>query len=436
MGKTTRKVSGRAGDTTPRRARRQALDVENARRPHLIIAGAGMVGLSLALALDQASQGAFAITLVDPVFGSARRADGRSSAIAAGARRMLTQLGAWPQGAQPIVDMIVTDSRLEDGVRPVFLNFAGEAAEGEPFAHMMENEALMAQLERALARSGIAKIAASIIKDERNAGRAALTLDDGQTLTADVILACDGARSRLREAAGIRLVGWDYDQSGIVATLIHQEPHGGRAEEHFLEAGPFAILPLADDSDGQHRSSLVWTEKSAEARRLVELDDEAFHAALIERFGRHLGEVRLAGKRSAYPLAMKMARRFVAQRLALVGDAAHIIHPIAGQGLNLGFRDAAALCQVLIEAFRLGEDIGALDVLERYERWRRFDTVAMGLTTDGLNRLFSNDIGPLRALRDLGLGIVDRLPRLKSAFIANAAGLVGDIPKLMRGEAI
>jgi 2-octaprenyl-6-methoxyphenol hydroxylase len=232
------------------------------------------------------------------------------------------------------------------------------------------------------------------------------------------------------------MVGWDYGQSGIVTTITHERPHGGRAEEHFLPAGPFALLPLTDDTQGRHRSSLVWTEKTSIAERLVAGSDADFLAGLTERAGHHLGEIGLAGARRAYPLGLKLARSFVAPRLALVGDAAHVIHPIAGQGLNMGFRDVAALAEVVVDAVRLGQDPGAADVLARYERWRRFDTTMMGVATDGLNRLFSNDVGVVRGVRDLGLGLVDRVPGLKRFFIRNAAGLVGDLPKLLRGEMV
>ena len=231
--------------------------------------------------------------------------------------------------------------------------------------------------------------------------------------------------------AGIKTVHWDYGQSGIVCTVAHERPHHGRAEEHFLPAGPFAILPL----DG-NRSSIVWTERTADAERLVAGDELVFEIELEQRFGLKLGEIRVEGKPRAWPLGLTLARAFVAPRFALAGDAAHGIHPIAGQGLNLGFKDAAALAETVVEADRLGQDIGALDVLERYQRWRRFDTVQMGVTTDVLNRLFSNDIGPLRVMRDIGLGLVDRMPRLKDYFIRQASGLSGDTPRLLKGEAI
>jgi 2-octaprenyl-6-methoxyphenol hydroxylase len=231
--------------------------------------------------------------------------------------------------------------------------------------------------------------------------------------------------------AGIKTVDVDYGQSGIVCTIQHERPHNGRAEEHFLPAGPFAILPLTGD-----RSSIVWTERTDDANRLVASDDLVFEMELEQRFGLKLGEIRVEDKPRAWPLGLKLARAFVEPRFALVGDAAHGIHPIAGQGLNLGFKDVAALAETVVEADRLGQDIGALDVLERYQRWRRFDTVQMGVTTDILNRMFSNDFGPLRTIRDVGLGLVDRMPRMKEFFIRQASGLAGDTPRLLKGEAI
>lgn len=238
-------------------------------------------------------------------------------------------------------------------------------------------------------------------------------------------------KSRLRDLAGIRTVHWAYGQSGIVTTVKHERPHNGRAEEHFLPAGPFAILPLPGN-----RSSLVWTERSADADRLVRGDDFTFEIELERRFGHHLGKLELDGPRHAYPLGLTLAREYIRPRFALAGDAAHGIHPIAGQGLNMGFKDVAALAEVLVTARRLGQDIGALDVLERYQTWRRFDAFQMGVVTDVLNRLFSNDIDILRGIRDFGLGLVERMPRLKTGFIREAAGFAGPAPKLLTGEPI
>jgi 2-octaprenyl-6-methoxyphenol hydroxylase len=244
-----------------------------------------------------------------------------------------------------------------------------------------------------------------------------------------LLVAADGARSKLRSKAGITTHGWNYDQSAIVTTVAHERDHGGKAEEHFLPAGPFAILPLKGN-----RSSIVWTEKTPEAERIVALPDVEFHAELEQRFKLQLGEIAAVGARRVHPLGFFVARSFIAERLALIGDAAHVIHPIAGQGLNMGLKDVAALAEVIVDAARLGLDPGSATVLERYQRWRRFDTVAMGIATDSLNRLFSNRSDVLRAVRDIGLGLVDRVPNLKRLFIREAAGLVGEVPKLLRGE--
>ncbi len=401
-------------------------------RLDVAIAGGGYVGLSLALALKQADP-SMQVAVVDPKPMDTLAKDPRASAIAAAASRMLDQLGVWneilPQ-AQPINEMIVTDSKLRDVVRPVFLTFGGEATEGEPFAHMVPNGAMMPALYEAAQAAGVEFHAPeSVISFRETSDDVALELKSGKTLIARLLVAADGVKSRLRDLAGIRTVHWDYNQSGIVTTVKHERPHNGRAEEHFLPAGPFAILPLPGN-----RSSLVWTERTADARRLVEGDDFTFEVELERRFGHHLGKIELEGPRHAYPLGLRLARDFIKPRFALAGDAAHGIHPIAGQGLNMGFKDVAALSEVLIEARRLGQDIGGYDVLEKYQRWRRFDTFQMGVVTDVLNRLFSNDIDIIRAARDFGLGLVDRMPGLKSHFIKEAAGFAGPAPKLLSGE--
>ncbi len=258
-----------------------------------------------------------------------------------------------------------------------------------------------------------------------------VALADGEIISARLLVGADGAHSQIRETAGIASHGWNYDQSAIVTTVAHEREHNGRAEEHFLPAGPFAILPLTGN-----RCSIVWTETAREAERIVALRDEEFHAELEKRFGLHLGDLQVSGPRRAFPLGLFTARAFTAERLALIGDAAHIIHPIAGQGLNMGLRDVAALAEAIADAARLGLDIGAPDVLERYQRWRRFDTMTMGVATDGLNRLFSNRSDVLRLARDIGLGVVERIPALKRVFIREAAGFTGEVPKLLRGEAL
>jgi 2-octaprenyl-6-methoxyphenol hydroxylase len=296
---------------------------------------------------------------------------------------------------------------------------------------MIENRFLIAALEAKAREAGVALRASAATTVGHSGERVAVTFADGAAASARLLVAADGARSSIREQAGIAVRGWDYGQSAIVTTVGHERDHEGRAVEHFLPGGPFAILPLKG-----RRSSIVWTETTSDAERITALPDDAFHAELEQRFKLHLGEIRTVGARRAHPLGFFVARSFIAERIALVGDAAHLIHPIAGQGLNMGLRDIAALAEVLVDAARLGLDPGAADVLERYQRWRRFDTMTMGLTTDGLNRLFSNRSAALRVVRNIGLGLVDRVPDLKRLFIREAAGLVGDVPKLLRGKSL
>jgi 2-octaprenyl-6-methoxyphenol hydroxylase len=412
----------------------------DAQKVDVLIGGAGFAGLALAIALRQSLAPSFSVTVADSALAGAAK-DGRASAIVAAARRLFETIGVWQAvEAQPILDMVVTDSRLTDVMRPVFLRFDGDVEPGEPFAHMVENGPLLAALAAKAKDEGVTLAPAAVtdleFATDRATDRANVRLSNGDALAARLVVAADGARSAIRERAGIASHGWSYGQSAIVTTVAHERDHHGRAEEHFLPAGPFAILPLTRDAAGGHRSSIVWTEESQAAARIVALPEEEFHTELERRFGLHLGEVAAVGPRRVLPLGLSVARAFVAARLALVGDAAHVIHPIAGQGLNMGLKDVAALAEVIVDAVRLGLDPGALAVLERYQRWRRFDTMAMGIATDGLNRLFSNQSDALRLLRDVGLGLVDRLPALKHLFIREAAGLVGEVPKLLRGEAL
>ena len=400
----------------------------------VLIAGGGLTGLTLAIALRQALGPTFTIALADPSLGRSHADDARASAIIAAARRLFETIDVWPSvadAAQPILDMVVTDSRLNDAVRPVFLSFAGDIEPGEPFAHMIENRHLVAALEAEARELNIDLRATAVRSFSPHPQNVDVQFADGSALSANLLVAADGARSTIRQAAGIATHGWEYPQSAIVTTVGHERDHGGRAEEHFLPAGPFAILPLKG-----RRSSIVWTEDTREAERIVALPDAAFHDELEKRFKLHLGEVDVVGARRVLPLGFFVARAFIAERIALVGDAAHVIHPIAGQGLNMGLKDIAALAEVIVDAARLGLDPGAATVLERYQRWRRFDTMTLGLATDGLNRLFSNRSDVLRLFRDVGLGMVDRLPGLKRLFMREAAGLFGDVPKLLRGEAL
>jgi 2-octaprenyl-6-methoxyphenol hydroxylase len=402
-------------------------------RSDVLIAGGGFAGFAIAIALRQTLGDHFAVTLADPELGQSG-GDVRASAIAAAPRRMFEALGVWgtvAAEAQPILDMAITDSRVDDAVRPVFLTFGGEIEPGEPFAYMVENRRLVAALAAKAASVGVVLTKASIVDFTTEPSALRAVLSDGAAISAGLLVAADGARSRLRERAGIATRGWSYGQSAIVTTVAHERSHEGRAEEHFLPGGPFAVLPLR-----HNRSSIVWTEEAAEAERIVALPDADFHDELENRFGLRLGEITVTGPRRTYPVGLWVARSFIADRFALIGDAAHVIHPIAGQGLNMGLRDVAALAEAVVDAVRLGVDPGDAAVLERYQRWRRFDTMTMCVSTDGLNRLFSNRSDTLRLVRDLGLGVVERLPALKRLFIREAAGLVGDVPKLLRGQTL
>jgi 2-octaprenyl-6-methoxyphenol hydroxylase len=400
----------------------------------VVIGGAGFAGLALAIALRQGLGEAFSVAVADPALAIDESKDPRASAIAAAARRLFEAIEVWDaveDAAQPILDMVVTDSKLDDAVRPTFLTFDGEVDEGEPFAHMIENRLLVDALVAKAKAVGIDLCATAVEGFENTTKTIDVALADGATISARLLVGADGARSSIREQAGIATNGWNYGQSAIVCTVAHEREHHGRAEEHFLPAGPFAILPLSG-----RRASIVWTENTQDAERIVALPDSEFHDELERRFGLHLGDIEVTGARRAFPLGLFTARSFIGGRLALIGDAAHIIHPIAGQGLNMGLRDVAALAEAVADAARLGLDIGAPDVLERYQRWRRFDTMTMSVATDGLNRLFSNRSDVLRLVRDVGLGLVERVPPLKQLFIREAAGFTGDVPKLLRGEAL
>jgi len=404
------------------------------KRTDLLIGGAGFAGLALAIALRQGLGEGLSVTVVDPTLAAAPSKDPRASAIAPAARRLFEAIEVWDAvaaDAQPILDMVVTDSKLDDAVRPTFLTFGGDVEPGEPFAHMVENRHLIDALVEKAKEVGVDLRADAVSGFEHAANAIEVQLASGETISARLLVGADGARSKIREQAGIASHGWNYDQSAIVTTVAHEREHNGRAEEHFLPAGPFAILPLKGK-----RSSIVWTETACEAERMVALPDDEFHAELEKRFGLQLGDLTVVGPRRAFLLGLFTARSFIAERLALVGDAAHIIHPIAGQGLNMGLRDVAALAEAIADAARLGLDIGGVQVLERYQRWRRFDTMTMGVATDGLNRLFSNSSDVLRLMRDLGLGVVERMPALKRVFIREAAGFTGDVPKLLKGEAL
>ena len=361
-----------------------------------VIVGAGLAGLTMAVALRQAHGGHLNIALVDARLGQAFKPSGRAYALAAGVCQMLDALDIWSdQGS---------------------------------YATMVEQDALWQALERKARAVGVTMLPAEVVDHQSDPHRVVVTLDNGAVLQAKLLIACDGAQSMIRKRAGIAMISRDYDQSGIVMTLQHERPHDGVAEEHFLPSGPFATLPLTGN-----RCSIVWTERTGRVKTYLSMANEELIEEIEQRFGLKRGRLTILDRPKAFPLRIGMARRFIGPRLALVGDAAHLIHPIAGQGLNLGLRDVAALAELVSNAVGLGLDCGAATVLEDYEQARRFDTVLMGGLTDALNRLFSNDITPLRLLRSLGLGLVDRMPRLKNRLISEASAVNRHMPKLLRG---
>jgi 2-octaprenyl-6-methoxyphenol hydroxylase len=404
-------------------------------RMDVIIGGGGMVGMTLAIALAKAG---LTVAVADPLPRDTTldaRFDGRVSALAFASVRMYRALGVWPHleaEAQPINDILVTDAKLDGEPSPFSLHFDAAEVGAAALGHIVENRhiraGLFATADTLPNLRFIAPAALADLKEEGGAIRA--TLSNGEEMAAALAIAADGRESAMREHMGIGVVSWSYPQWGIVATVEHERPHNGVAYEHFLPSGPFAILPMTGN-----RSSLVWTEDETLAPGMMKLDAGDFDAEIARRFGDHLGATRAAGSRWSYPLKFHLARFYVKPRFALVGDSAHGIHPIAGQGLNLGLKDAAALADVVLDAARLGLDIGALDVLKRYERWRRFDSLAMSVATDGLNRLFSNDIAPLRLIRDFGMGIVDAIGPARRFFMRHAGGDIGKLPRLMKGEA-
>jgi 2-octaprenyl-6-methoxyphenol hydroxylase len=414
------------------------------KKADLIVCGGGMVGLTLALA---AAQGGLKVVVVDalaPATALDAGFDGRVSALAYASVRMLTALKVWPhleRLAQPIHEILVTDGAPGRTASPFSLHFDSAEVGAASLGHIAENRHIRSALYAAIADApNITLIApASVAKLAVAPGHATVSLADGQQIEAALAVAADGRDSALRAAQGIGVVGWSYPQTGIVATVAHERPHNGVAYEHFLPSGPFAILPMTEN-----RSSLVWTEDKNKAPAMLALDEADFNAEVARRFGAHLGATqvigfndgaRSRGGRWSYPLSFHLARDYVRPRFALAGDCAHGIHPIAGQGLNLGLKDAAALAETVLDAARLGLDIGGIAVLKRYERWRRFDSFTLAAGTDALNRLFSNDIAPLRHLRDLGLGIVDAIGPARRFFMKHAGGDIGKLPKLMKGEA-
>jgi 2-octaprenyl-6-methoxyphenol hydroxylase len=403
----------------------------------ILIAGGGLNGPALALAL---AQGGFRVTVVDARPARTRAEagfDGRAYALAIASVRLLTAIGVWPglaDKAQPMLEIKASDGRAGEGSAPFFLHFDAAEIEEGPMGHMLEDRHLYAAFLQAMqATPGITLLSGETVQaQEVGAAGVTVTLASGRVLTAGLLVGCDGRGSGVAERAGIRRIGWGYGQTALVTAIRHEKDHRGIAHQFFMPSGPLAILPLK----GGHHSSIVWSETDATATAIQALPDAEYLEALRPRFGDFLGEISLAGDRFTYPLSLSLAERFIAPRVALVGDAAHGVHPIAGQGLNLGLRDVAALAEVLILARRRGEEPGSPAALEEYQRWRRFDSTALALGMDSVNRLFSSDNPLLRLGRDLGMGVVNALPSLRRGFIRQAAGLTGELPKLLTGRQI
>ena len=404
-------------------------------RHDVVIAGASFAGLALALALRKSAGSGLGVTILDAgAVAPAAVPDQRAFALSAASVHLFTAIGVWPRveaAAQAVAAINISAGRLESPLRQTLLNYDNHTATGEPASYILPAATLREALLTAAVEAGLTVEGGAGVQHIEG-GPAAILLDiaDGRRIEAQLCVAADGRRSLSREMMGIKTVGWAYPQTAIVTTVAHSEDHQGVATQHFLEAGPFAILPLP----GGHRSSLVWSEQREEVTRIMALDDTGFLAELERRFGGILGDLKLDGSRVAHPLELHLARNFIAERFAVIGDAARGVHPIAGQGLNLGLRDVAALTEVVLDARRLGLDIGSPETLRRYERWRRFDSVVSAGAMDGLNRLFSNDNIILRTVREAGLGLTDRLPGLKRLFVSEAAGLTGEMPKLLAGE--
>jgi 2-octaprenyl-6-methoxyphenol hydroxylase len=394
----------------------------------LLIVGGGLIGLSLALATARAGLRTIVVDREPTAALLADAHDGRASAIACGSRRILEGIGVWPHvaEAEPILDI-----RVSDGPSRLFLHYDHREVGDEPLGHIVENRFLRRALHQATTGVPGLHLAApaTVAAIERHEGAIEVTLADGQKVASSLLIGADGRQSAVRRWADIPVTGWRYGQTAIVCTVALERPHRGVAHERFLPAGPFALLPMATQ-----RGSIVWTERPDMVPALLALDDLAFSAEMTRRFGGWLGPLHVVGGRWSYPLDLTVAERYIAPRLALIGDAAHGMHPIAGQGLNVGLRDVAALAEAVVDAHRLGLDVGALDVLETYQRRRRFEALSMAAATDAINRLFSNDLPPVRLVRDLGLALVDRLPPVKRVFMRHAMGLLGDLPRLTRGR--
>ncbi|MFL4469656.1 FAD-dependent monooxygenase [Tateyamaria armeniaca] len=399
----------------------------------ILIVGGGLSGPILALALAQSGH---SVTVIDALSEKIRKNaefDGRSYAVALTSQRLLNGIGVWDAVAdrsQPILEIKVSDGRAGEGPSPFFMHFDHAEIEEGPMGHMVQDRHLRrALLDAMAATAGVTHLAGeTVTAQEPTPAGVTVTLASGKTLSGALLVGADGRGSGTATRAGIKRTGWDYAQTALVCAIAHEKPHHGIAHQFFMPPGPLAILPLPGNV-----SSIVWSEQAQTAAAFHALPDDEYLTMLRPRFGDFLGEISLTGSRFTYPLSLSLAARLVTDRTALIGDAAHGVHPIAGQGLNAGMRDIAALAEVITDATRRGEDPGSAAVLTRYEEWRRFDNTALALATDSFNRLFSNDNAVVRGVRDLGMGLVNKMPGLRRTFIREAAGLTGELPRLMRG---
>jgi 2-octaprenyl-6-methoxyphenol hydroxylase len=400
----------------------------------IAIVGGGLNGPALGLALAQIG---LRVTIIDRLESNVRKDagfDGRSYAMALTSTRLLDGIGVWSdvaENAQPMLEIKVTDGRAGEGPSPFFMHFDHAEIEEGPMGHMVEDRHLRRALTDAsqTAENITLLNGETVIAQDVDASGVTLTLASGKIVRAKLLVGADGRGSGTAKRAGIKRIGWGYAQTALVCAISHEKPHGGVAHQFFMPPGPLAILPLTED-----RSSIVWSETTENAARINALPDDAYLDVLRPRFGDFLGEISLAGARYTYPLSLSLAHSMVADRVALLGDAAHGVHPIAGQGLNAGMRDVAALAEVIADALRRGQDVGSATVLDQYQIWRRFDNTALALATDSFNRLFSNDNSLLRIARDVGMAAINALPGARRGFIREAAGLTGELPRLMRGK--
>ncbi|KAA0682757.1 UbiH/UbiF/VisC/COQ6 family ubiquinone biosynthesis hydroxylase [Roseomonas genomospecies 6] len=398
----------------------------------VVVLGGGLAGLSMAAALATAGVPVVCIDRDSPDRQAGDDFDIRTTAVAYASMKVLEGAGVWKH-MEPCAGPIL-DIRVADQFSPLFVHYDHKDltwdGKNQPFGWILDNKDMRRALfARAKELPGLHHLApAQAVSIERNRSGATVKLADGRVVKARLVVGADGRRSLARESAGIKLRTWAYDQSAIICTIRHSEPHNGVAVEHFLPNGPFAVLPMTEN-----RSSIVWSEKRSLVDMYLKLPEDQFIDELTRRSGGYLGDIELLTRRDAWPLSVLLAERFIAERVALIGEAAHAIHPIAGQGLNLGLRDVAALAEVIVDAHRLGLDVGSPEVLARFQRWRRFDTVLLAAVCDGLVHLFSNNIPPIKLARDVGMAVVNRLPPLKRFFMRHAMGVVGELPRMIRG---